>query len=160
MRNCTFENTDNGIRIKSQRGRGGVVDGVTCSNIIMKNVNPAITLTCYYMYNSAGDAVQRSAPTKDSAEPVNETTPIIRNIHISNLQATCQRSAGVINGLPESPISDVTLENVQITAATTGLLVKYAKGIQFKNVQVTNKEGPPLITDNAEVQGWKDAAQK
>jgi hypothetical protein len=54
----------------------------------------------------------------------------------------------------------VVLENVQIAAATTGLSVKNAKGIQFKNVQVTNKEGPPLLTEDAEVLGWKDPAQK
>ena len=155
VRNCTFEDTENGIRIKSRRGRGGTVENIRVSDITMKNVDPAITLTCYYMNNSARDAVERSAPQKDPAQPVNETTPIFRNIRISNLTATCRRSAGIIIGLPESPISDVVLENVSITAATTGLSVKNAKGIQFKNVTVTNKEGPPFIVENAQVEGLK-----
>jgi hypothetical protein len=76
------------------------------------------------------------------------------------VRATCQRSAGIILGLPESAISNVVLENVQIAAATTGLSVKNARGIQFKHVQLTNKQGPPLLTENAEVSGWKDPAQK
>ncbi|MGD0651820.1 MAG: glycoside hydrolase family 28 protein [Verrucomicrobiia bacterium] len=153
VRNCTFENTENGIRIKSQRGRGGTVENISVSDITMKNVDPAITLTCYYMNNSARDPVERSAPKNDPAQPINETTPIFRSIRISNLTATCQRSAGMIIGLPESAISDVVLENVHITAATTGLSVKNAKGIQFKNVTVANKEGPPFIVENAQVEG-------
>jgi polygalacturonase len=160
VRNCRFEGTENGIRIKSQRGKGGVVENISYSDLVMENVDPAITLTCYYMYSSAGDPVQKSAPTEDAAQAVDEKTPVYRNIRISNLQATTKRAAGVILGLPESPISNVVLENVQITATTTGLTVKNAKGIQFKNVQLTNKEGPPLLTENAEVSGWKDPARK
>jgi len=157
VRNCTFENTENGIRIKSQRGRGGIVENISYSDITMKNVDPAITLTSYYMFNSAGDAKQRAEPTKDVAQTITAGTPIYRNIHISNLTATCQRAAGIIIGLPESLISNVTLENVQITSATTGLKIQNAKGIQFKNVQITAQKGPPVIMDNAEVTGMAAA---
>ncbi len=55
-------------------------------------------------------------------------------------------------GLPESLISDVVLENVRIDTATTGLMIKNAKGIQFKNVRITAKNGPPLVTENAQVE--------
>jgi polygalacturonase len=153
VRNCTFENTENGIRIKSQRGRGGIVENISYSDITMKNVFPAITLTSYYMSNSSGDAKQQSEPIKDTAQAVTAGTPIFRNIHIKNLTATSSKAAGIIIGLPESLISDVTLENVQITAATTGLKIQNAKGIQFKNVQIIAKDGPPVIMDNAEVTG-------
>ena len=163
VKNCTFENTENGIRIKSQRGRGGIVENISYSDITMKNVNPAITLTCFYAYNSAGDAKQQSTPKPEAAEPVTDKTPIYRNIHIRNLTATSEKAAGVIRGLPESQISDVVLENVSITAGTTGLTIQNAKGIQFKNVKVTNKEGPPFVVVNAQVEGLPDtkgSAQK
>jgi len=155
VRNCTFEDTENGIRIKSLRGRGGTVENIRFSDITMKHVNPAITFTCYYMTNSAGDPVQRFAPEQDPAQPVTVTTPVFRNIGVSNLTATCQGPAGIIIGLPESPISNVVLENIRITAATTGLSIRNAKGIRFKNVTVINKEGPPFILENAEVEGVK-----
>jgi len=152
VRNCTFEGTENGIRIKSARGKGGVVENLTYSDITMKNVDPAITFTCYYMNNSAKDPVQRSAPKEDAAQPVAEGIPIYRNIRISNLTATCERTAGIIIGLPESLISDVVLENVHISASS-GLTIRNAKGIKLKNVQIETKKGPPFILENAEVEG-------
>ncbi len=157
--NCTFQDTENGIRIKSDRRRGGLVENIRYTDITMKNVNPAISLTCYYMSNSAGDPAQKTAPKDAAPQPVTDTTPIYRNIHISNLTATCQKSAGVILGLPESQITDVVLENVHITAAAKGLRVEDAKGIQLKNVQVTPKEGPPFIIENAQVTGMNGAKE-
>jgi len=123
----------------------------------MKNVDPAITLASYYMFSSAGYAQAKSDPAQDTPQPIGPGTPIYRNIHISNLTATCQKDAGIIIGLPESPISDVTLENVQITSATTGLKIKNAKGVQFKNVHITPTQGSPVIMENAEVTGMTAA---
>jgi polygalacturonase len=157
VRNCTFEGTENGIRIKSQRGRGGVVENIRFDGITMKNVDPAITFTCYYMGTSKGDPVQAAAPAKDDASAGGDKIPVYRNIHVNNLKATCQDSAGLIMGLPESQISDVVLENVQISAATTGLKIKNAKGIRLKNVQVTVTKGPPFIVENAQVEGLEKA---
>ena len=156
VRNCTFENTDNGLRIKSQRGKGGLVENIRYSDITMTNVNPAITLTCYYMNNSAGDTVQPSVSKEGKAQPPSTNNiPVFRNIHISNVTATCPKAAGLITGLPESLVSNVVLENVHISS-TTGLSIKNAKGIQFKDVQVTTKEGPPFILENAQVEGLGD----
>lgn len=157
VRNCIFENTENGLRIKSQRGKGGVIENIGYSDITMKNVDPAITFTCYYATNSAQDAVQHDLPAEDASQTVNQTTPVYRNIRISNLTATCPRSAGMIIGLPESPIANVLLENFHITAARTGLLIRNAKGIQLKDIQVSAQEGPPVIVENAEVKGLEDA---
>jgi polygalacturonase len=42
--NCVFQGTDVGIRVKSQRGRGGVVEGLSVSNIVMQDVASAFTI--------------------------------------------------------------------------------------------------------------------
>jgi polygalacturonase len=152
VRNCTFENTENGLRIKSQRSKGGLVEDIHYSDITMKNVNPAITLTCYYVFNSAGDAKQQSDTAVDATSPADAKTPVFRNIYISNLTATCQKSAGIIVGLPDSAISNVFFKNVRISSAT-GLTIKNAKGIQCQDLQVTVQQGPPFILDNAQVTG-------
>jgi polygalacturonase len=147
VRNCTFENTDNGIRIKSDRKRGGTVENLVCENITMKNVRGAITITSYYP----------RIPATDEAQPVTETTPKYKNITIRNLTATSSRSAGVIVGLPESYIENVLLENVTIEAEQGGLEVRNARGVTFKNVKVTAKKGEAIIVKDAEVAGLERA---
>jgi polygalacturonase len=143
VRNVSFENTDNGIRIKSDRKRGGVVDGLLCENITMKNVRGAITITSYYP----------RIPATDEAQPVTDTTPKYRNIVLRNIKGTSSKAAGVIVGLPESGIENVLLENIQIDAAGAGLEVRNAKGVEFKNVKVTAQTGQPIIVKDAEVKG-------
>lgn len=155
VRNCTFENTENGIRIKSQKGKGGDVENISFDGISMKNVNPAITFTCLYQNNSSGDASGKAVPsvsqTNDSPK-VLQNIPTYRKIRISNLTATCSKNAGKILGLPESPISDVILENVKISAPR-GFEIRNAAGIQLKNVTVQADQGPPFILENAQVSG-------
>jgi polygalacturonase len=157
MKNCTFENTENGIRIKSQRGKGGIVENIFCDGITMSNVNPAITLTCYYANNSSGDTNQPAVA--DEATKVSERIPTYRNIRISNLTATCPKAAGTIVGLPESCISNVVLENVKISAAKS-FEIRNAKGVQLKNVTVTVPKGEPFKLENAEVSGLPAPAAK
>jgi polygalacturonase len=154
VKNCTFVNTENGLRIKSQRGKGGAVENINYSDLVMTNVNPAITFTCYYQQNSAGDPTQKPLPQDDSAQPVAQGTPVFRNIRVSNVIATCQRSAGLIIGLPESVVSNVVFSNVQITAASA-FKIENASGIQFKNSRVSVQSGEPFALKNAKVEGVK-----
>ncbi len=149
VKNCTFENTDNGIRIKSDRKRGGTVENFVCEDITMKDVRGAITITSYYP----------RIPATDEAQPVTDTTPKYKNITIRNLTATSSKSAGVIVGLPESHIENVLLENVTIAAEQGGLEVRNAKGVTFKNVKVTAKKGEPFIIKDAEVSGLPTPAK-
>jgi polygalacturonase len=140
VRNCTFEETDNGIRIKSDRKRGGTVENLLFENINMKNVRGAITITSYYP----------KIPETDKPRPVTATTPTYRNITIRNLQATSTRDAGVIIGLPESAIENVRLENVAIVAAGKGLEIRHARGVELVNVEVSPKRGDPIVVRDAE----------
>jgi polygalacturonase len=147
VKNCRFENTDNGLRIKSRRGRGGTVENITYTDITMKNVHPAISIAAYYQ-----SSTRDKFPTDDKAEPVTDTTPIFRSIHISNVTATSTTDAGLIVGLPESLVTDVVLENIHITAQE-GLTIANAKGVQLKNVKIETAKGPPFILHNAKVEG-------
>ncbi len=139
---CTFDGTENGIRIKSSRGRGGRIENLVYRDLTMTNVDPAITFTAYYP----------RIPVQDEALPFTPETPAYRNIRISNLTATCQKEAGIIVGLPESPVEGVVLEDINITAAT-GLTLRNAKAVRLDRVQVTSSSGPPFLLENAEVAG-------
>jgi polygalacturonase len=70
--NCVFEGTDRGIRFKTMRGRGGIVEDIRVSNIVMHNiVEEGIVLNMRYH------------PT--DPEPVSDRTPAFRDVHISNI---------------------------------------------------------------------------
>lgn len=139
VQNCTFEGTDNGLRIKSDRTRGGTIENVTYRDIKMKNVAIPITIFLYY------DA-KKGALSPDF-KPVTEKTPIVRNIHFLNV--TCDgatKRAAEIVGLPESPASLVKFENVSITNAAAPMTIQDAKSLEMKNVEVTMKYAAPSPT--------------
>lgn len=142
VRNCTFEGTDNGIRIKTDRKKGGPVTNVLYENITMKDVAGAITITCYYP----------KIPAVEQPKPVTKTTPAYSNITIRNLTATSTKDAGLLVGLPESPINNVLLENVKILSARAGLEIRHVKGIKLVNVEVIPGKGEPLIVNDAVVE--------
>ena len=151
VKDCRFEGTENGIRIKSYRGKGGVIENIRFENITMKDVYPAITLTCVYGGTSAGDAATAGVVEGATATGA-EGLPVMRNIVIRDLKATSQRGAGLILGLPDSLISGVVLENVEVESST-GMTIKNAKGIELKNVKISAKSGTPYLLDNAQVEG-------
>jgi polygalacturonase len=137
--NCVFQQTLRGIRIKSQRGRGGVVEGLTASNIVMEDVSEPFSITMYYS-GRAGE---------DRTEPVGEGTPAFRDILLSNIFARGARIAGQILGLPEMPISGVSLSNVRVSAKQ-GFEARWAKDLAFHNVQIDTEKGPALLCRNVE----------
>lgn len=150
--NCTFEDTDNGLRIKSRRGRGGVVENITYTDITMTNVHPAISIASYYQQST-----HAKFPTDDVAQPITETTPIFRNITFRNVIATSTREAGLIVGLPEAPVTNVLLENVRIRAKE-GLTIANAKGVRLKNVKIEPEKGDPFLLHNAQVEGLEESS--
>ena len=149
VRNCTFEDTDIGVRFKSDRTRGGLVEDVTYENLTMKNVGQAIVITSYYPDRDLPKPGQHVEP-----KPVGETTPAWTKITIRNVTAVgCTKNAGLIMGLPESPATDITLDHVSIDAPE-GLRIGYAKNVTLKNVRLTVAAGEPLLLEDT-VEGLK-----
>ena len=133
--NCVFDGTDRGIRLKSTRGRGGIVEEIRVSNIVMKNIQKeAIILNLFY--------------SNVPQEPVTERTPIFRNIHISGMTGSEVKSAGSILGIPEMPISNISIEDVNIQAES-GFRIQDARDIQLRNVCIDTKTGAVLQTRNS-----------
>jgi predicted dehydrogenase len=135
VRRCTFEDTDNGIRIKSMRGAGGLVQNVRYTGITMKNVAHPIVLQLDYVDNN------RPGFTGDPTR-----IPAIRHILIDHVTIEGARIAGIIHGLPDSPITHVTLQDVTIIAEKD-FDVKDAADPVFENVNLDIRPGvaPPRI---------------
>lgn len=131
---CDGDGTDNGIRIKSTRGRGGVVEDVVASNIRLKNVGTAIVLSMHY--------------TQTPPEPFSERTPIFRNIRIDHVMAENVAKCCTIEGLAEHPIEDVVLTDLDLSGIT-GITCSHAKNITFTHVKIAVQKAP-YVEDHCE----------
>ena len=132
---CSFRGTRNGLRIKSGRDRGGRVANIVYRDIEMEGVSAAISFTSYYP----------NPPQDDRPQAITATTPAFQDITITNLVSKGGASAGVIVGLPEQPLFNIALNNVEIDAET-GLVIRNAT-VQPTNVQVKVQAGDAFILE-------------
>ncbi|MEJ8474558.1 glycoside hydrolase family 28 protein [Roseibium algae] len=113
IEDCEMSETDRGLRIKTRRGRGGAVSGVTFRRIDMDRVQTALTANAFYFCDADG----HDAWVQDrSAAPVDDTTPHIFDIRVQDV--TIRRLAiavGAFLGLPEAPITGIYLKNISVS---------------------------------------------
>lgn len=143
---CTFIGTDIGLRFKTTRGRGGVVENIIIRDIYMKDIPGEAIL--FDMYYAARDPIalageKRELP-KAEFKPVDETTPVFRNFHISNVYCSGAEKGIFVRGLPEMHVKDIVLENM-VLQAKKGMDIQEATGILFKNIKVIAAETDPVI---------------
>ena len=148
--NCEFLGTDVGLRFKSNRGRGGVVENIYINNIYMLNIaTDSFLFDLYYGGKSSSESFSETTAGSKAVHvvPVTEETPCFRNIYVKNLVSRNARRAMYFNGLPEMNISNINLENAVITSKLGAELVE-SDGIRFKNVTVNPTQGAAFILKN------------
>ena len=138
---CSFVGTDVGLRFKSTRGRGGVVENIFIDNINMIDIsNDALTMDLYYAVNDFPET-----PIPD----VNEETPVFRNIYISNVLCRGAERAVYFNGLPEMPLKNIFIKNMTVTNAKKGIVINQASQVNMENIKVEDPEAPGIQIKNA-----------
>jgi polygalacturonase len=154
--NCTFNHTDTGIRIKSDRDRGGLVQNLSYLNLRMTNVGcPILVYASYMAKEREYRDLNRLTPEIAASYPparITEHTPVYRNLTFSNITATVKPGgrAGLIWGLPEMAVSNVCLQQVEITADQP-LGIYDARGVRMVNSHIITPQGIlPLSTTNTE----------
>lgn len=113
VENCEFNKTDRGVRLKTRRGRGGVIGGLRVREVAMHGVATPFAANAFYFCDPDGkdDWVQSRA-----LAPVDITTPQITDIEIINVTADGVALAAVaLLGLPEAPITDVSIQNFVVS---------------------------------------------
>ncbi|PTQ96999.1 polygalacturonase [Mucilaginibacter yixingensis] len=146
--NCTFIGTDIGLRFKTTRGRGGVVEKIFIKDIAMRDIlGSAILFDMYYGGKSFADG-DAAGKTNVSAIPVTEATPQFRDFWVSNITCDGASNGLLIRGLPEMAIKDIHLDNVTLKT-TKGAEISEAKNIFLKNVRFECKTSPVVIVDNS-----------
>lgn len=148
---CSFLGTDVGLRFKSCRGRGGVVENITISNIMMKDIaTEAILFDLHYGGKSAVEAAADG--TNDvfiEYVPADETTPAFRNITISGVVCSGADRAMYFNGLPEMPIDNIVVSSCNITSRR-GIEVRFARNVVISDADIKVSEGEPFTTAHSE----------
>lgn len=148
--NCQFLGTDVGLRFKSMRGRGGIVENIYISDISMFDiVTDSFLFDLYYGGKSASEALENEdeTPTEKTIPAVTEETPVFRNIYVKNLISRNARRAMFFNGLPEMNITNINVENTTISAKY-GATLSESTGVNFKNVHIMPEKGQALILKN------------
>jgi polygalacturonase len=166
--NCIFIGTDRGIRIKSRRGRGGVIEDIRVSNLIMDGVLCPFTMNLYYHIGVRGD----TEVSDKNPRSVDDSTPRLRRIHFSHITAReVKHAAGFLYGLAEMPIEDISFSDVSISISEkadsgypemaddipsmsqAGFFIRNTKHIRLEHVEVTGQHGPAFdIDDSTEVE--------
>ena len=130
----SFNGTDQGIRIKSNRDRGHDVSHLSFKDITMTGVKTAILISEYYP--------NVEPPAGNAAAPIGRLTPFFHDITIENVTATNSKVAGVVYGLPESKVKGLVMRHVRITA-DKGLVISDAQAV-LDDVKVTAAQGKAI----------------
>lgn len=135
IRDCVMD-SDNWapIRFKSQPSRGGVVENITYRDIELKDTRKA------FEFNMAWRMVNPKPP----ADPL----PVVRNVKIINVSGTTDL-VGDMNGLPDSPIRNITFENCHIKAQR-GFTISNAVNVDLSGLTIEVEQGEPIIRRNAQ----------
>jgi hypothetical protein len=141
---CTFLGSDVGLRFKTTRGRGGVVEKIWIRDIQMKDISTdAIGFNMYYGGEAPTDVLEGTLSASRPAMPVNEGTPQFRDTVLTRILCRGAGRAVMLEGLPEMPIRGIVLDHVGI-AAQNGLAVVDADLITLRRVEIAAVTGPAI----------------
>jgi polygalacturonase len=141
---CTFIGTDVGLRFKSNRGRGGVVENIFFTDINMINIQTqAISFNLFYGGLSVSEMLaqgkKNESETAKAVPPVTEETPMFRNITIRNLTCRGALQSVLLQGLPELNLEGVKMENI-IMESDQGFACMDVKGLTVKGMKLIQKD--------------------
>lgn len=134
VHDCDFDGTDHAVRIKSRIDRGGVVENVWVQSIRAKGMQRDVI-------------IMNMDYAADRQDPIATKPPLFQRIYLKDITGDGAPVGIVISGLEASPIQDVYVENMTITAKK-GIVVKNARDLAFDRIRVTTSEGAPFDLTN------------
>lgn len=130
---CNFLGTDIGLRFKTARGRGGIVEKIYISNINMSNIGgAAILFDMYYMAKDPLAVFGGGEAPAVKMEPVTDATPQFRDFHVNNVTCKGAETAVFVRGLPEMNIKDIVIENIAMQSSK-GIICQEGDNIIIRN---------------------------
>jgi polygalacturonase len=151
--NCTFSNTDNGIRIKSDNDRGGTVQNLNYLNLTMTNVNFPFCIYAYYNSVGTPSSISPNQAAAQTVAAVTGTTPIYRNLTFSNITAYSVSGypVGIIWARTEMPATNLVFNKVTL-AGDRNFCLYNVSGAQFIDCDInTSATSNSFALFNAQV---------
>jgi len=144
VKNCFFSGTDVGLRFKSARGRGGVIEKIFIEGIRMKDIaNEAILFDTFYESGSPESNAQDVSPARRKKEALTERTPRFRDFQIQNIVCNGAKRAILVMGLPELAVQNIRMTDLVIEA-DTGALMLDADGIALTRAKILTATSPTI----------------
>jgi len=138
IRDCTFNGTNRGLRFKTARGRGSVIENIWAQDLVMGEIVKEAIIVNTLRYTD-----------RYPAHPVTDRTPTYRNLSFKNIVCEYANRAAIrIVGLPEKRMAGLVFENISIKSAR-GIEVQDAHDITFSNVNVVPDDGPVILLDQS-----------
>lgn len=140
------------------------MENMVFENIVMDKVMCPFVFNMYYYCGARGKEkhVWDKAPY-----PLDETTPAMKDVIISNIMVTeATAAAGFMYGLAEQPVENIMVSNCSIRMAAEGeahkpammdgiepmqghgFFLRNAKGIRFSNVRIMGAKGEVIDKDD------------
>ncbi len=125
VHNALFDGSDKGIRFKSTRGRGNVVENIYLEDIVMKNIKgPAININTSYSGGIAGGPA-----------------PLFRHISMNNIRVQGAATAFELIGLPEKWLENISIRNTVFGDVRKGAVVRRVRGLTLEEVSLQARVG-------------------
>lgn len=130
VHDASFDGCDRGIRFKTTRGRGNVIENIFIQNVDMKNIEAqAINFNSYYERQATGKS------------------PLFRNIFIDTVRVHGARTAIEMIGLPEKWLENINITNVVFENVENGAIAHRVKELTLKDVSISSKKRPITLND-------------
>lgn len=135
MHDCVFENTTVGIRFKTRRPRGGGGQNFYYERIRMNLKGTA------FKWDMLGQEIYVGAlASRLPMRAINSLTPKFENIKLNDILVEKAETFVKIYGIPESPLENVSFENVQVKKTNSFFTASDAHNLRFKNVRVHSRD--------------------
>lgn len=133
--NCDFSNTERGLRVKSMRGRGGVIENLYFENITMDSIQKeAIRLNMHY--------------GSSSIMPRTDSLPTFRNFHFKNIKSSYSNFAIRVSGIEEQNIDSIFFENIHMKGRY-GVVIDNASNFVLDTLHIESLKGEPIQITNS-----------
>jgi hypothetical protein len=160
VNNCVMNDCLSGMHVRSPRGRGGVVERIRVSNLVIDNVTEmAIKLSHFFdsirmegrygLYPTAG---RRNNPetARSRRVAVDQGTPCFQDFEFSGLMLGRMRDVALLEGLPERFIRGISFQDIVARQAKAGIYCSMVAEISISNLTVGSMETPAVDARDVE----------